>query len=249
MQFYDINAYIGCPTLAASGAVSAAGELLAVMDRSGISKALVWHIMQQSVSAPDGNTLLAKMIGGQERLPGCWTILPPQTGEIITANFFRGMSDAGVCALRAMPDMHGYQLNRTVFGAFFDEVSQRRIPLLLSLERGVTWPHLYDFLNSYPEITVVICDVGIWGQDRQFWPLLERYPRVFVETSLVSMEAGGLMAGVRRFGAGRFLFGSGFPVRYPEAAMLDLLHADISADDKELIAHTNFEKLIAEVQL
>jgi predicted TIM-barrel fold metal-dependent hydrolase len=136
-----------------------------------------------------------------------------------------------------------------VFGSFLDEVAQRRIPLLLSLERGVTWRDVYQLLGEYPELTCLLCDIGIWGQDRFVWPLLERYPRVFVETSLVSLEAGGLEAGVKRFDASRFVFGSGFPVRYPEAALLDLLQADLPVRDREAIASANLERLLSEVRL
>ncbi|NLF22722.1 MAG: hypothetical protein GX590_06115, partial [Lentisphaerae bacterium] len=101
----------------------------------------------------------------------------------------------------------------------------------------------------YPTLTAVVCDVGIWGADRKVWPLLENYPRLYVETSLVSLEAGGLEAGVRRFGAWRFLYGSKFPHRYFEARMLDLEQADLPSDDKDAIAANNLESLLKEVML
>jgi predicted TIM-barrel fold metal-dependent hydrolase len=54
---------------------------------------------------------------------------------------------------------------------------------------------------------------------------------------------------VRRFGAERFLFGTGFPEQYPEASVLPLLHAGISEADKRKIASGNFEALLKRIRL
>jgi uncharacterized protein len=128
-------------------------------------------------------------------------------------------------------------------------VCERRVPLLLSLENGVTWPLVYQLLEAYPSLTCVLCDIGIWGVDRYTWPLLESFPNVYLETSLVALEDGGMEATVARYGAERLLFGSGFPVRYHESAILQLLHADISDEDKQKIASTNLERVLGQVAL
>jgi hypothetical protein len=232
-----------------TGAVTTVSELLAAMDRSGLAKGLVWHVLQYDGDAALGNRRLADLIAGQPRLRGCWTLLPPQTGEVVRPGFFDAMRAANVTALRAFPGFHNYLLNRTTFGAFMDEVVQRRVPLLLSLARGVNWRDIDVLLGEFPGLTCILCDIGIWGCDRFYWPLLEKYPRVSVETSLVSLEAGGLEAGVRRFGASRYVFGSGFPLFYPEAPLLDLLHAELAAGDREDIAAGNLERLLSEVRL
>jgi predicted TIM-barrel fold metal-dependent hydrolase len=53
-----------------------------------------------------------------------------------------------------------------------------------------------------------------------------------------------LEAAVKTLGAEKILFGSGFPCHSPHAAVLDVLHAEISDQDKEKIAAGNLEKLI-----
>ena len=135
-----------------------------------------------------------------------------------------------------------------MFGKWLDEVSERQIPVLLSIEHGVSWPVAYSLLADYPLLTCVLCDTGIWGVDRYTWPLLEQYPNVYLETSLVALEDGGMEAIVRRYGADRLLFGSGFPDRYPESAILQLLHADITLDDRRRIAGGNLKRLAEQVQ-
>ncbi len=218
--------------------------------KTGIAKGLVWHVAQHDYAASDGNQFLTKVIAGRKNLFGCWVILPPQTGEVITPDFFRRMQRSRIVALRAFPDHHRYLLNRAVFGAFMDEVSERRIPLLLSLEkRGITWPAVYQFLAEFPNVTCLLCNVGVWNADRYTWPLLDRYPNVRLETSLLALADGGFEATVARFGAGRLVFGSNFPERYPEASILSLAHAAIAPKEKQRIASANLEDLIRHIHL
>ncbi|MBU4286359.1 MAG: amidohydrolase, partial [Verrucomicrobia bacterium] len=192
----------------------------------------------------------AKALAGRKNLFGCWTILPPQTGEVITPDFFRRMQRNRIIALRAFPDHHRYLLNRVVFGKFLDEVTERRIPLMLSVEKASGgWPAIYNFLAEFPNLTCILCDLGIWNSDRYTWPLLENYPNIFLETSLLALEDAGIEETVTRYGAERLLFGSNFPERYLEAATLALLHAAIPAADKRKIASANLEKLIQKTQL
>jgi predicted TIM-barrel fold metal-dependent hydrolase len=216
------------------------------MDELDIEKALVWHISQYEYSPQEGNKLLSSLISGQDRLFGCWTILPPQTGEITQGEaFFKSMKEERIFALRVFPEEHRFFLNRVVFGKFLDEIVHRKIPLLLSLtRRGIDWPEIYDLLAEFPDLVCVLCDTSIWGTDRYFRPLLEKYNNVYIETSFLSLGDGVLEKLVCDYGAKRFLFGSAFPERIPEAAMLQLIHADIADSDKREIASKNLERLL-----
>ena len=250
LTFFDANLCFGRPIRTVYQPAETAADLQRVMAQAGITKGLVWHFAQHDYAASDGNQFLAKAIAGRKNLYGCWTILPPQTGEVITPDFFRRMQRNRIIALRVFPDYHRYLLNRVVFGKFLDEVTERHIPLLLSLEKNsVTWPVIYQFLAEFPNLTCILCDIGIWNSDRFTWPLLETYPNVFLETSLLALEDGGIEETLARYGAERLLFGSNFPERYPEAAMLAVQHADIPAADKEKIASANLEGLIQGAQL
>ena len=250
LDFFDANVYVGQPTNRALFCPFLDGpELIGHMDQAGIRRALVWHIAQFDDSPVLGNDLLIDAISGNERLKGCWALLPPQTGEVVTPDFFDRMKEARIVALRACPDAHRYLLNRVVFGAFLDEVAERRIPLLLSLQHGVTWPVVYQLLQEFPTLTCVLCDIGTWSQDRYTYPLLENFERVFVETSLLALEDGGVEGVVDRYGADRLVFGTGLPERYAESATLQLTHADMAESDKQAIAGANLEGLLGEVRL
>jgi predicted TIM-barrel fold metal-dependent hydrolase len=216
---------------------------------AGITRGLVWHVAQRDYSASNGNRMLSEAISGASSLVGCWTVLPPQTGEVDSEKLFDGMKSSRVFALRAFPERHQYILRKAAFGGLLEQIAERRIPLLLSLAHGGSWQVIHDALQDVPELTCVVCDLGVWGVNRYTWPLLDRYPNVYLETSFLSLAAGGLESTVSRFGADRLLFGTGFPERYPQATALQLLHTDISENDRKKVASGNLERLIGEVRL
>lgn len=249
MQFFDCNAFFGLPTRRPLAPVATAEELLAEMDRAGIEKALVWHILQHDASPLVGNQVLAEAIQPHPRLIGCWTVLPNQAREFPPpAALLQEMKAARVAALRIFPSAHRFLANEVSMGELFECLAARRVPLLVSLRRGMDWPDIYALLSEFPDLVCVICDHGCWGMDRQFRPLLERYPNVYVDTAQYLLD-GGIEALVTDYGARRLFFGSGFPESYFGGMMLALRHARIPEEAKNAIASGNLERIIAEEQL
>ena len=255
MKFLDCNCYFGlpakpgpspadCPTLE---------DLVGQLNRAGIERAVVWHMAQHDVSPPRGNELLSEAIGQYPDLLGCWTILPPQTGELNVDPFLAAMKASNVVALRAFPVAHRYLLDRVTLGPLLEAMIERRIPLLYSVRKlpGYYSPHqawndLHVLMADFPGLTLIVTDHGTWGSDRYFRPLLDRYPRVHVDTTLYFLD-GGIEELVRRYGAGRLVFGSGLPERYPGGMMLAIRHAEIDEASKAAIAGGNMARLAQEV--
>jgi len=251
MRFFDCNTYIGLPRRGELRPVKTAAELVAEMDRAGIERALVWHYTQRDWSVGEGNRMIAEAIAPhRERLVGTWCILPPQCEEIPPRKeFFTAMKKAGIGALRAFPAEHRWHPRREVIGELFDEISERGIPLIMSCDEHVHWPAtLYDVMREFPTLTLVITDVGLWGPDRFFRPLVENYQNVYVEISQYIL-ADGIKTFVKKYGAERLLFGTGFPRQDHGAMMLVVKHAEISEADKEKIAAGNMERILAEARL
>jgi len=229
--------------------VPTSGDLIDAMDHNGVDRALVWHIAQHDDSPQAGNQLLSGEIRDQPRLTGCWTILPNQAREFPPLPvFFRQMREARVRALRTFPGSHRFLANAISMGDWLEAIVERRIPLLLSLRRGVEWRDVYALLAEFPELVCVICDHGCWGEDRMFRPLLERYPNVYVDTAQYLLD-GGLEAVVADYGAQRMLFGSGFPESYMGGMMMALKHARLPEEAKAAIAGGNLERLLEEADL
>ncbi len=257
MRFFDCNTYLGMPTNPRAdlpvNMSPSADELLAAMDRAGIERALVWHIAQHDYDALVGNDLLAEAIAPHDRLVGCWTILPTQSGELgDLAGWLSRAADAGVRAFRAFPGAHRYLFRPEVVGDLLAALVAGRWPLLLSMDSGLgrntPWEAAYDVLGEFPELRVIVCDLGAWPGDRWFRPLVDRYPNVYVDLSSYLAD-GGIEAFVESYGPERLVYGSGFPQCYHGAMMLALAGAEISDADKQAIAAGNMERLIEEVRL
>ncbi len=251
LSFFDCNAFIGSAQKGTWKPARGRAEILSEMDHAGIDKALLWHVGQQDWSIPDGNDLLSQAVSEEPRLWGCWTILPPHTNEIPSGSLlYERMKKERIRAVRIFPSDHRFVPSRTALGEVLDGLAKRSVPLFLSVERGGTdYATIDRLLAELPRISCVICDVGIWGVDRYIRPLLERFPGVRVETSYLALHDGVLESLVKAYGAERLLFGTGFPDRLAASAMLPLLHAEVSDDDKRLIAGANLERIIGGVRL
>jgi predicted TIM-barrel fold metal-dependent hydrolase len=248
LKFFDANVYIGQPTIPKGKPIKNANELIKEMDKYIIEKSLVWHIAQRDVSPEEGNELLNKEISDKKRLFGCWTILPPQTEEVIRQNFFEQMKKNRIYALRIFPKSHNFILDKIVFKDFFIQLIEKNIPVIIDTQQ-ISYESIYTLLKDFPDLECILCDIGIWSVNRYIWPLLEKFQGIFIETSLLALEDGGIEETVKRFGSDRIIFGTGLPERYPEASIVSLLHADISDEDKEKIAYKNMEKIILQVKL
>jgi len=253
LEFFDCNVYLGLPMNRPGGwfgpPPATAQALLAEMDRAGVARALVWHAAQYDGHPATGNRLLSEAIAGCDRLAGCWSILPPQTGELgDVGEFLAAAVRSGVRAFRAFPDMHRYLLRRDAMGGLLERLAEARAPLLVRAADKAQWESLYDLLRELPELTVIATDMGNWGSDRYFRPLVERRQNFYIETSGY-MTDGGMEAFVESYGAGRLLFGSGFPQAYLGAFTLTIAHCDIAPPDKAAIAGGNLARLLAEVKL
>lgn len=249
MSFFDCNVFVGLPARRPLLPVPTAEALLVEMDRAGVDKALVWHIAQHDASPQIGNRLLADAIGPHPRLIGCWTVLPNQAHEFPPPlALFRQMRAARIAALRVFPNSHRYLVNAVSMGELLVQMVSRRVPLFVSVRRGMDWQDIYTLLGEFPELVCVICDHGCWGMDRLFRPLLERYPNVYIDTAQYLLD-GSLEALVADYGATRVLFGSGFPESYLGGMMLALQHARIPDEGKRAIASGNLERVLEEARI
>ncbi|MBN1583038.1 MAG: amidohydrolase family protein [Anaerolineae bacterium] len=252
MFFFDCNVSFGVAPTPALSYAKTAGALLAEMDWNGIDEAIVTCAAQHFDSPLVGNPLLIERLAGCPRLHPAWAILPSQTGEMEVDALLDGMRANDVRALWAWPSEHHYLLDALTMGPLLEELVARRIPLFLPLPeyggRASGWTAVGALLRDFPELTLVATDQSVWGEDRYFRPLVERYPNFYIETSHYEL-AHGLRDLVKRYGAERWLFATGYPIRYMGGAVMQLLHADIPPAAVEAIAAGNVRRLLKEVRL
>jgi uncharacterized protein len=243
MDLFDCNCGFGVPSKPFGSVFASPSDLLDELDFCGVAEALVFHVAQHQESPQTGNALIAKQTAEHNRLHPTWAILPPQT-DWETGSFLAEMARHGVRALRAYPEECRYLLNGVTFGPLLEELVRRRVPLLV----GPRWQEVTALLGEFAELTLIVVNHSDWGDDRFFRPLIERYPRLHLDTSNYQLERG-IADFVRRYGPDRLLYGSGSPNLQMGAALLTLAQADIPDEAEAAIAGGNLRRLLGDVRL
>ena len=223
-------------------------DMVAVMDKFGIEKAVVWHRAMYDFDPVRGNALLqSQMKGYEDRLIPAWTILPAITDrEFAPETFFGQMKENNVKLLRAFPLQNRYILCDVTMGEQLKLMEELHIPLYLEPQPDYTY--IYELLKEFPNLTVVLCNIGIWPSARLIYPLLKRYPNVYFESGDLGMTHGYEQV-CEYFGSERLLYGTNFPSNNPGCSMNCLLTAKLSEQDRDNIAYKNMERLLGEVKL
>jgi predicted TIM-barrel fold metal-dependent hydrolase len=260
MRFFDCNACYGIFDVPPVQYAATPEELLAEMDWCGVDEALVTCAAQRADSPLVGNELVVAETKGHSRLHPAWVILPPQTGELGESvdAFLAAMRRAGVKALWAFPARNKYLLSATTFGPLLEALIERSIPLFLPLTEAVPglsghaayhfgWQLIDTLLAQFPRLTLVAAEQHVWGEDRYFRPLVERYRNFYLDISTYE-QGRGLEDFCRKYGPERLLFGTHYPEVPMGGPVLNVLNADIPEADKELIAGGNLARLLQEAK-
>jgi predicted TIM-barrel fold metal-dependent hydrolase len=225
-----------------------AEELLIAMDYCGVDRAIVGHNTMADVDPDYGNrALIAETAKAPERLIPTWTILPSITEEqYAPEHLFPAMKASGVKLLRAYPERNRYLLNGVVMGDLLQELVAAQIPLYLSSSEG--WDGIYQVLQEYPDLTVILYNYGLWSHSRLTFPLLKTYKNFYIETGDMQ-TAGEIREICNKFGSERLLFGSEFPSNGIGGPLATLFGSGIATEHLENIAYRNAERMLSEVKL
>lgn len=225
-----------------------AAQLISYMDYAGIEKANVWHRAQYEYDPTVGNEKLIKGIEGYEdRLSPSLTILPMVSDRQYEPNlFFDMMKKCKAKTVHAFPLKNRYIMCRTTMGEQLDLLTELKIPVYLSPKDG--FEPIYNVLQEFPDLTVILYNIGWWPSARYVYPLLNRYKNIYFETGDFSMMKGYEDV-CERFGSERLLYGSNFPTNNMAGSICCLEMAKLTEEEKDNIAHANLERLLSEVKL
>jgi len=246
VPFFDCNTSVGRAGYPHLTDNQDAAGLEREMEIAGIEEALVYHVAAREGHPPLGNALLEKEIAGHTSLYPVWVLLPHNTGEMPHPDDLIGeLRQKNVKAVRLYPGRahHGFTLADWCAGGMLDVLDAARMPLLLDIEI-VSWEDVFALLNKYQRLPVVVSNCS-YRHNRYLYPLWERFDNLYVETCRF-LGAGTIEDVVRRFGAGRLLFGSNMPQYTGTAIVARITYADISREDKEAIASGNLKRLLEE---
>lgn len=252
LSLFDSNCRLGRSELTTSDAPATVSELIAEMDRCGIAEALVHHSIASENHPVVGNKRLLNEIQSNQRLHGCWVVLPPASFEMSEPpQLVESMLAAGIKAARMLPSRHRFLLSSWSIDPLLEELARHNLPLFIDYERPhwsanvVDYNEIYRICSQFPSLPLVLVREGI-GSVRYLYPLLSELENLYLEVSYYQ-AASGLADISARFGARRLLFGTGLPFYAAGPPISMLVHAELSPEEQRLIAGGNLRRLLAEV--
>jgi hypothetical protein len=243
MKFFDCNARIGLRIEATSFEQNNVPALIKEMQRLSIESALVAHYSGMESEPVLGNRLVLDETRDHEELIPAATMLPSTWGDVPRP---RELADelilAGCRAVWLFPGLMNWSLSQWCSDSLFQILEQRKMPVMLTADEA-DFNELHGLLERYPELPVMFSEIP-YRMTRQVFPLARLHPNLYLDMSPPFTINNGYEVLCSNIGASRLLFGTGFPVSEPGAAVTYLMYADISGEEKELIAYGNIEKLV-----
>ena len=209
-------------------------SLLAQLDRFGVDAGLVRHADAVHYDPSVGNATVLAAVRGQPRLHPAFVVGPLDCGEHGGPDGLAALLDRdGVRAVWLYPASHGWSVRGPESETLLDQLRRARRPVFVDLDQ-CGWVDVAYLAAELPDIDVVVCGIG-YRTLRQAYAVLDRHPRVCVDTSLLAAH-DGLERIVARFGADRVAFGSGAPRLDAGGAYHRLDRASLTEPDARTVA-------------
>jgi len=249
LRFFDAEMGVGRSGLGYA-ATETGAELLAVMDRYGIERALVYDRGSHESGVFDEFEFVLGFCRASARLEPAIPVVPPACGEQPGPDeLVRLILERGVKAVRACPAAHHFRFDPFSMGRLLGPLEEHRIPVLyVSMHvRDHPWLHAPGWEDiravaaAFPELPLVVVYTGML-QGRRLLPVLEGCPNVRVDLTCASFQFVEHV--VERFGSERLVLASHFPCEDPGLYTSWLNYANVSGEAREAMAHGNLERLV-----
>lgn len=247
MRFIDASCRLGRPAAIHEGAPWQTEELLQIMERCHIDSAHAYHIVAKDGEVADGNELAVEEAKKHDRLRPQWCVLPATFDEFFHADALCGkMKAAGVSTMRIAPQSYGHSAQPYAMGELMDFAADCHVPVFFDYGEAAG-DKMYELCSAYPYVKFVVTNTA-YGLNRWLGPVLDVCPNLYVGTGNYVVHQG-LQAFCAYYSAERLIFNTNLPTGSAAAAVSLVSFADISREEKELIAHGNMERLLSEVRL
>lgn len=246
MKIIDVNCGLGKGKMLLPHRYNDVPGMCAWLDDNDICEAVVFH--SEAVRDPEtGNALiLQECVASGGRLKPCFVTDPslkslgiPGVGSV--ADRLRAAHPA---ALRTFHNDQKYPFTVFFAGHILDAAQEIHLPVIISPPYKPLqsfFPTLVSVCEKYPEVPFVLLRTG-FNRSRVIFPILEKLTNVYFDIGTM-LDCGQLEEITERFGSRNLLFGSGLPTYEPSGVLGLLYYSCISQDDRENIAHRNWERL------
>lgn len=255
LEFLDFGVSFGRPPVPFTGVWMDKKQLLSELQRNNIAQSAPYHILAKTYDANYGNEQLIKEIEMNipELIP-TWAVVPSEEAMGCSPKTYIGkLIDSGVKAVRLFPSSTGnpviatrYAFQHWFYGDYLEEFEKHSIPIVLEFcpnrRDEPDWPKLYGVAKEFPKLNIILSDAF----QRTTWTLiklLKECPNLYVQTSSITIHRQ-LEYMVGLIGSRRFIAGSKFPVCTIGTMVGQVLFANLSFEQKKLIAGDNARRIM-----
>jgi predicted TIM-barrel fold metal-dependent hydrolase len=248
LQFVDCDlgvreSGLGLPSLATPR------DALALMDRYGISRALVYDRSAMETGAfGQFDGILAYCQSGGGRLVPAIPVAPPACGESPPPDELVDIVlTRGIKALRVWPEYYAYSFDPFTFGPLLERLETHRIPVLVCMSESHSWGHrsgwreVRETAQAFPALPIVVLWSGM-RDGRRLLPLLEGCPNVLADLNCVTFQFIEYVT--ERFGSGRLVFASHFPLSDPGLYLPYVNYSAVDGSARQQIAGGTLTALV-----
>jgi predicted TIM-barrel fold metal-dependent hydrolase len=224
-----------------------AEALVAEMDRLGIERALARTLpTAMAFDVPLANDRLFADCVRHPRLVPC-PIAAPAAGrsDAPEAEQVALLCAHGAGAVVIRPRTDGWSTAPWGSDPLFAALEARRLPVLCPGEE-VTLDEVAALAPRYPALPLIVTGAN-YRTHGIVLPLLMAFSNVYLSLGSNYIVHRGIEDCVRAVGAGRLLFGTGFPDVDMGGHVTHLLYAELSLADLAAIGAGNLDRLIGEV--
>lgn len=217
-----------------------AQSLLRRMDDAGVAHAVVSSCATRPAQVSPINRFIAQTVaqsGG--RLTGLGTMHPESAD--MQADFDEILS-LGLHGVKMHHDFQGFAVDDPMCMPIY-ELCSERIPLLLHTgdkRYDYTNPeHVTPVLNAFPHLTMVGAHLGGWSVWEDAVDTLGRFDNFYVDcsSSLYAMTPQAARRVIRKYGAGRVMFGSDYPMWHPKKELERLQKLGLDEELMQSVLH------------
>jgi predicted TIM-barrel fold metal-dependent hydrolase len=223
-------------------------EALTLMDRFGVSKALVYHTVARDSDPELGNAALTEL--KSDRLHKIWAFDPTYVIPESPKEFLKRALKNNVKAILINPLMRALRIDRSLrLLELAKLLEKRRIPLLAVYRQWdagqdvIDWYQLADFCNMFPKLPVVSWEYRSRA-NRPMFDALAQTKNLYV--SLASIWQAQMIETISDAFGPRLIFSLGLPLLDPASFIGPVAYAPIPEKQKIAIASGNIQKILRE---
>jgi hypothetical protein len=223
-------------------------DFLGVMARLTIQRALVRTAPEDlDCDFDSSNRRLLEACRASPPLVPCPVVIPNTAGDTRQEHQqVEALLSGGAGAVCIRPRQDQWLLEEWVAGPLLQALQRCRLPVFCKAKE-VSLQQVADLAGRYPQLPILLAETGYRSQ-RVLLPLLKAFGNVhFCLGGAYSLHRGVEQL-VEQAGPERILFGSGFPESEPAAAVVQLMYADISDQQRSAIGSGNLARLLGEVR-